>query len=72
MTVIKGAGFYRRSRQMDHVSDYLFPSDLELQNMLEQSRYLVMELFLHVSKMRLIIQFVIFNLNFFLDGLQMQ
>ncbi|CAA7405169.1 unnamed protein product [Spirodela intermedia] len=40
VTVIKRACFYRRSRQKDHISDYLLPTDLEFKNILKENRWL--------------------------------
>ncbi|KAK1257380.1 Acyltransferase-like protein [Acorus gramineus] len=39
VTIIKGAGFYRRSRQMDYVSDYIFPIPDEVKKIYEDNRW---------------------------------
>ncbi|XP_072992605.1 phytyl ester synthase 2, chloroplastic-like isoform X1 [Typha latifolia] len=38
VTIIKGAGFYRRSRQIDYVSDYLIPTRYEFEKVIEEYR----------------------------------
>ncbi|XP_020088707.1 acyltransferase-like protein At3g26840, chloroplastic isoform X1 [Ananas comosus] len=38
VTIIKGAGYYRRSRQINYVSDYLLPTPNELQKVIEEYR----------------------------------
>ncbi|EHA8588340.1 acyltransferase-like protein, chloroplastic [Cocos nucifera] len=40
LTTIKGAGYFRRSRQIDYVSDYLLPTPDELQKATEQYRWI--------------------------------
>ncbi|KAK1318118.1 Acyltransferase-like protein [Acorus calamus] len=39
VTIIKGAGFYRRSRQIDFVSDYIFPMPDEVKKIYEDNRW---------------------------------
>ncbi|XP_065019536.1 phytyl ester synthase 2, chloroplastic-like isoform X4 [Musa acuminata AAA Group] len=39
VTIIKGAGYYRRSSQIDYVSDYLLPTPLEFQQATEIYRW---------------------------------
>ena len=39
-TTIKGAGYYRRSRKTDFVSDYLPPTPDELQQAINRDRYI--------------------------------
>lgn len=39
LTTIRGAGYFRRSSQIDYVSDYLLPTPDEFQKALEQHRY---------------------------------
>ncbi|KAK1294129.1 Acyltransferase-like protein [Acorus calamus] len=39
VTIIKGAGFYRRSRQIDYVSDYIFPIPDEVKKIYEDNRW---------------------------------
>uniref|UniRef100_A0A1D1Z7I1 Acyltransferase-like protein At1g54570, chloroplastic n=1 Tax=Anthurium amnicola TaxID=1678845 RepID=A0A1D1Z7I1_9ARAE len=39
VTVIKGSGFYRRSRRMDYVSDYLLPTPPEVEKVVEEYRW---------------------------------
>ncbi|MQL77914.1 hypothetical protein Taro_010335 [Colocasia esculenta] len=39
VTIIKGSCFYRRSRQMDYVSDFLLPTPHEFQKIVEEYRW---------------------------------